>query len=59
MYLTRCRCDSDFETRNIEIFGATLEEASLKKGVFFQLISALVCEVKRGFVDCGKFVLLK
>jgi hypothetical protein len=24
----------------------------LKKGIFFQLISTLFCDVKRGFVDC-------
>jgi hypothetical protein len=35
----------------IEILGATLEEACLKKVEFFQLISTLFCEVKRGFVD--------
>jgi hypothetical protein len=38
--------------KNIEILGAMLEEACLKKGrTFFQLISTLFCEVKRGFVD--------
>jgi hypothetical protein len=36
----------------IEILGATLDEACLKKGEnFFQLISTLFCEVIRGFVD--------
>jgi hypothetical protein len=35
----------------IEILGAMLEEASLKKGRIFLLISTLFCEVKRGFVD--------
>jgi hypothetical protein len=37
----------------IEILAATLEEACLKKKgeCFFQLISTLFCEVKRGFVD--------
>jgi hypothetical protein len=28
----------------------------LEKGVIFQLISTLFCEVKRGFVDRWKFV---
>jgi hypothetical protein len=36
----------------IEILAATLEEACLKKGRnFFQLISIVFCEGKRGFVD--------
>jgi hypothetical protein len=36
----------------IEILGATQEEACLKKGeIFFELISTLFCEVKRGCVD--------
>jgi hypothetical protein len=37
----------------IEILGAMLEEACLKKGLFFQLTSTLFCKVnvKRGFVD--------
>jgi hypothetical protein len=43
---------SGFVGGPIEILGATLEEACLKKGDFFQLISTLFCEVKRGFVDC-------
>jgi hypothetical protein len=43
----------------IEILGAMLEEACLKKRSFFQLISALFCEVKRGFVDRRKIVPLQ
>jgi hypothetical protein len=45
----------------IEIFGATLELACLKKGrIFIQLISStLFCEVERGFVDRRKIVPLK
>jgi hypothetical protein len=36
----------------VEILGASLEEAYLKKREkFLQLIFALFCEVKRGFVD--------
>jgi hypothetical protein len=35
----------------IEILGASLGEACLKKGIFFHLISTIFCEVKRGFVD--------
>jgi hypothetical protein len=35
-----------------KILRAILEEACLKKGKFFQLISTLFCEVKRGFKDC-------
>jgi hypothetical protein len=38
-------------TTTIEILGATLEEAFLKKGEFFQVISNLFCEVKRGLLD--------
>jgi hypothetical protein len=38
------------DVKTLEILGATLEEASLKKGEFFQPISTLFCEVKRGFV---------
>jgi hypothetical protein len=37
----------------IEILGATLEEACLKKrDTFFQLISIVFCDGMRGFVDC-------
>jgi hypothetical protein len=36
-----------------------LEEACLKKGEIFQLISTLFCEVKRSFVDRLKIVPLK
>jgi hypothetical protein len=44
----------------IEILGAQLEEACLKKGKKnFQLISTLFCEVKRGFAGPWKIVTLK
>jgi hypothetical protein len=35
--------------RTIEIF--LTRSCMLKKGIFFQLISTLFCELKRGFVD--------
>jgi hypothetical protein len=37
--------------RRREILRATLEEACLEKGEFFQPLSTLFCEMKRGFVD--------